>query len=346
MRVLVTGNLGYIGTVLTDILISKGYEVTGLDTNFYEPIAPLPLSASKIKQIKKDIRKVEEKDLKDIDAIIHLAALSNDPLGEFDTKLTYNINFESSVKLAHLAKDVDIKRFVYASSQSMYGVSETDDELEEDNSNAKNAITAYAKTKWETECKLKEMNNSDFVVVCFRPSTVFGVSPKLRCDVVFNNLVACAYSTGKIEIKSDGTPRRPVVHIKDVCTALIAGLEAPEKIVANQSFNVGIKNGNFTVRELAEAAQKVVPGSIISFTGEHGKDSRTYRVSFKKILTVLKDYFKPSWDLDKGGKELVDFFKSVNFTEEDFRGRKCNRLQQLKYLIDNKKLDGDLFWLN
>lgn len=343
MRVLVTGNQGYIGTVLTDVLINKGYEVTGFDTNYYKTLAPLLATTSKINQIKKDIRKIEKEDLKGIDAIIHLAALSNDPLGEFDPRLTYDINFQSTVKLATLAKEQGIKRFVYTSSQSMYGISEIDEELEEDNS-AKNAITAYAKTKWEAELELKKIGDDKFVVVCFRPSTVFGASPKLRCDIVYNNLVACAYTTGKIEIKSDGTPWRPVVHIKDVCSAFIAGLEAPEELVANQSYNVGIKNGNFTVRELAEAAQRAVPESILTFTGEHGKDARTYKVSFKKILTQLKGYFEPEWDLDKGGKELVDFFKSINFNEEMFRGRLCNRLPQLKYLIENKKIDENLFW--
>ena len=344
MRILVTGNQGYIGTVLTEILLQKNYAVTGLDTDYYEGIAPLPKILKNVKQIKKDIRKVEKKDLKGIDAIIHLAALSNDPLGEFNPKLTYDINFESSVKLAKLAKEVGVEKFIYASSQSMYGISETDEELEEDNS-AKNAVTAYAETKWEVEVKLKELATDEFLVICFRPSTVFGASPRLRCDIVFNNLVACAYTTGKIEIKSDGTPWRPVVHIQDVCSAFISGLEAPESLVANQSFNVGVENGNYTVRDLAEAAQRSVTGSSLVFTGEHGKDSRTYKVSFKKILSVLKDYFKPEWDLDKGGKELVEFFKSINFTEEDFRGRKCNRLPQLKYLIENKKLDHNLFWV-
>lgn len=345
MKILVTGNQGYIGTVLTDILIKKSYKVVGFDTNFYEPLCPLPKTALKIKQINKDIRKVDKEDVKGVDAVVHLAALSNDPLGEFDKKLTYQINFEATVKLAKIAKEVGIKRFIYSSSQSMYGISESADELEEDNSK-KNPLTAYAKTKWEAEVELKEMGSKDFIVVCLRPSTVFGASPKLRCDIVFNNLVASAYTTGKIEIKSDGTPWRPVVHIKDVCEAFIAGLEAPEKLVANESFNVGIKNGNYTVRDLAEAAQRAVPGSNLVFTGEHGKDARSYTVSFKKILSVLKDYFKPQWDLDKGGRELVSFFKKIKFSEEDFRGRKCNRLPQLKYLMDQGKINTDFFWVD
>lgn len=344
MTILVTGNLGYIGSVLTDILINKGYQVVGLDTNFYEPLTPLPPSAVKIRQIKKDIRNIETADLKGIDAVIHLAALSNDPLGELNPQLTHSINLESTVKLALLAKKEGVKRFIYSSSQSMYGVSETNKELEEDDSK-KNAITIYAKTKWEAELSLKKLADENFTVVCFRLSTVFGVSPRLRCDIVFNNLVASAYTTGKIEIKSDGTPWRPVVHVRDACAALIAGLEAPKKIVANQSFNVGIKNGNYTVKDLAKAAQKAVPGSVLTFTGEHGKDARTYRISFKKILSVLKGYFKPQWNLDKGGKELVEFFKSINFTEPDFRGRRSNRLPQLKYLLEQRKIDKNLYWV-
>jgi nucleoside-diphosphate-sugar epimerase len=186
------------------------------------------------------------------------------------------------------------------------------------------------------------MGSRDFAVVCFRPSTVFGVSPRLRCDIVYNSLVGCAYTTGKIEIKSDGTPWRPVVHIRDVSNAFIAGLVAPLELVAGQSFNVGIPNGNFTVRDLGEAAQRVVKGSKLIFTGEHGKDSRTYRVSFKKILTVLKDYFKPEWDLIRGGQELVEFFKKINFTEEQFRGRMTNRLKQLEYMIQSRQLNSEL----
>lgn len=343
MTILVTGNLGYIGSVLTDILIKKGYQVVGLDTDFYEPLSSLPSTASKIRQIKKDIRNVNAADLEGIHSVIHLAALSNDPLGELNPHLTREINLEATVKLAQLAKNGGIKRFIYSSSQSMYGIAETNQELEEDNSE-KNPVTEYAKTKWEAECRLKEIGDHNFIVVCMRPSTVFGVSAKLRCDIVFNNLVACAYTTGKIEIKSDGTPWRPIVHVQDVCSAFLAGLEAPENLVSSESFNVGIKDGNYTVRDLAEAAQKAVPGSTLSFTGEHGSDSRTYKVSFKKILTVLKDYYKPKWDLVSGGKELADFFRKINFTEEDFRGRKCIRLSQLKHLQEKGKLDNSLFW--
>ena len=342
MRILVTGNLGYIGTVLTEMLREKSYEVVGLDIDYYKGCELIPYNQVFF-QINKDIREVNHEDIEGVDAIIHLAALSNDPLGELAPKLTEKINFEATVRLTKLAQDLKVKRFIYVSSQSMYGISETNSELDEDKS-TKNPLTAYAKAKWDAEVRLKEMATSDFIVTCFRPSTVFGVSPKLRCDIVYNNLVACAYATGKIEIKSDGTPWRPVVHIKDVSQALLAGLEAPESLVAGESFNVGIPDGNFTVRDLAENAQRSVPGSELIFTNEH-IDSRTYRVSFKKILTRLKDYYNPQWNLDSGGKELVEFFKKINFTEEMFRGRKCNRLPQLNYLIKSNFIDNDLRWI-
>ena len=341
MRVLVTGNRGYIGMILTDLLLEKSFSVVGYDVDYYAG-CEIYASDSSIKQVTKDIRDVSVKDLEGIDAVVHLAGLSNDPLGELDEKLTEEINYKGTMRLARYAKEAGVKRFIYASSQSMYGISNTDDELDEDNS-VKNPITAYARTKWKAECELKKMSSNDFVVVSFRPSTVFGVSPRLRCDIVFNNLVACAYTTGRIEIKSDGTPWRPVVHIRDVSSAFIAGLEAPVGLVEGQSFNVGIKNGNFTVRDIAEAAQRSVPGSKLVFTREHGKDSRTYRVSFKKILTTLHDHFKPAWDLDRGGKELVDLFKKVGFTEDDFRGRCCTRLKQIRYLLDNGHIDHNLY---
>lgn len=342
MNVLVTGNRGYIGPILVEMLNEKSYNVIGYDTDYYEGSELWEFDKGR-RQIRKDIRDVTVEDLEGIDYVIHMAGLSNDPLGEFDPKLTEAINYLGTMKLAHCAKEAGVKRFVYASSQSMYGISNVDSELDEDNSE-KNPITAYAKTKWNAECELKKMSSETFAVVSFRPSTVFGVSPRLRCDIVFNNLVACAYTTGKIDIKSDGTPWRPVIHVRDVCSAFIAGIEAPLSLIDGQAFNVGFENGNFTVREIAMAAQKAVRGSKLIFTGEHGNDSRTYRVSFKKILSVLKDYYKPLWDLDRGGEELVKMFKDTNFNEDDFRGRRCVRLAQLKYLVERKKLNSEMRW--
>ncbi len=341
MKVLVTGNKGYIGTVLTKTLCDASYDVSGLDIDYFRD-CELESFDQSIPQVTKDIREVGAEDVEGIDAVIHLAALSNDPLGELAPDITDKINLHGTLQLARLCRDAGVKRFVYASSQSMYGVSDTDEELDEEESQKK-PVTAYAKAKWEAELGIGEMSDDNFAVICFRPSTVFGASPRLRCDIVFNNLVACAYTTGKIEIKSDGTPRRPVVHVKDVCQAFIAGLEAPEALVAGQSFNVGIPDGNFTVRQIAEAAQRAVPGSELVFTNEH-TDPRTYRVSFKKILSRLEDYFRPEWDLDRGGAELVTFFDRVGFGESDFRGRACNRLQQLDYLMQADCLTDELKW--
>ncbi len=343
MNVLLTGNLGYIGSVLTQKLLEKSYNVIGYDTDYYHD-SWLYNTNYQYKQIKKDTRNCTIEDFKDIDCVIHLAALSNDPLGELNPQLTRDINFDATVKIAKFAKRAGVKRFIYASSQSMYGISNSKDELDEDKSE-KNPITEYAITKWEAEVELNKLADEDFVVTSFRPSTVYGASPKLRTDIVFNNLVACAYTTGIIEIKSDGTPWRPVIHVQDVSNAFIAGIEAPKELIQRQGFNVGITNGNYTVRDLAEAAQRAVPGSKLIFTGEHGSDSRTYKVSFNKILTVLKNYYKPEWDLDKGGQELVNLFKKIDFKEEDFRGKKTVRLQSILSNIKEGKFDKDLFWI-
>ena len=338
-KILVTGNKGYIGSVLTPMLIEKGYEVKGYDSGYFEDCLLLPFDGNH-SYIRKDIRDITKEDMEDVDSIIHLAGLSNDPLGDFSPKLTEDINYFGTMRLAEMAKEAGISRFVYASSQSMYGVSDTSSELDEDDSE-KNPVTAYAIAKWNAEQQLHLMSTDSFVVTSMRPSTVFGTSPRLRCDIVFNNLVACAYTTGKIEIMSDGSPWRPVVHVKDVCSAFIAGLEAPASVVSGRSFNVGIADGNFTVRDIAEAAQRSVSGSELIFTGDH-TDPRTYRVSFKRILIELKDYYKPEWDLDMGGQELVQFFKKISFTEEQFRGKESIRLQQLSYLKEHNYINDTL----
>ena len=343
MRILLTGNNGYIGSVLTDELLKKNYQVTGYDIDYFYDCNLNQIEKKKIKQIKKDIRNISQDDLEGIDIVIHLAGLANDPLGDFDPKLTEEINYQSTVRLAEISKRQKVKRFIYASSQSMYGISDNQKELEEDNSR-KNPVTTYAKTKWEAEKKIRTLNDDEFTVIMFRPSTVFGASPRLRCDIVFNSLVACAFTTGRIEILSDGSPWRPVIHIKDLCNALISGIEAPLNLVSGQSFNVGIKNGNYTVRELAEAAQRVVPGSKLVFLNQH-TDPRTYKVSFNKILNTLKDYFKPEWSLNKGGQELVQYFKEINFKESDFRNEKVNRLMKLEMLIKERKINNKLNWI-
>ncbi len=342
MKILVTGNLGYIGSVLTPALENLGHEVTGLDTGYFDECLFMEPQRPRT-QVYKDIRDVEATDFEGFEGVVHLAGLSNDPLGELNPGLTEEINFKGSIRAAQKAREAGVRRFVFASSQSMYGVSTTDAELDEDLS-AKAPVTAYARTKWEAELALKTFSSDEFSVTSFRPSTVFGASPRLRCDIVFNNLVACAFTKGRIEIKSDGTPWRPVVHVKDVCQAFIAGLTAPLELVQGRSFNVGIPNGNFSVADLAEAARQSVPGVELTYTGEHGKDSRSYRVSFARILSELKEHFLPEWGLERGGRELVSFFKETGFTERDFGGEKSIRLQKLKELLAQNRLTKDLRW--
>lgn len=342
MKILITGNLGYIGSVLTSRIDKNLFEVEGLDIGYYKDCCFNEVK-SEFKQIFMDLRDIESKDIKGYDGIIHLASLSNDPLGELKPKLTKEINYQATLKLAKLAKLSGVKRFVYASSQSMYGISNKNEELDEDNSD-KNPITTYAKTKWEAEIELRKLSDDNFIVSCFRPSTVFGSSPRLRCDIVFNNLLASAYTLGKIEILSDGTPWRPVIHVNDVCDAFLSGLIAPQDLVGGQAFNVGIKNGNFMVSDLAKVAQRLVPGCEIFIVGDH-TDARTYKVSFKKIFTKLKDYFHPKWNLNNGGQELIEYFKEIDFNQDMFKNRYFNRLNQLKYLKKNNIINHNLRWI-
>lgn len=340
MKVLVTGNLGYIGTVLTPYLEARGHEVRGLDIGYFEDCLLEEVSGP-ADQLHRDIREVESADLDGVEGIIHLAGLSNDPLGEFDAALTEEINLGGTLRLAELARRAEVRRFVYASSQSMYGISETDEELDEDDS-PKNPLTAYARTKWEAELELMAGRRDGLEVTAMRPSTVFGSSARLRCDIVFNNLVASAYTSGAIEVKSDGTPRRPAIHILDVCSAFAAGLEADAGLVDGRAFNVGMQDGNFAVRELADMAGEVVPGSRVVFTGEHGGDSRTYTVGFSRILRELAGLYRPSWGLLAGGRDLCRLFDRVGFDGPTFRGSTCNRLRRLEELASAGRLDDNL----
>ena len=340
MKILVTGHTGYIGSVLAERLQQAGHEVIGFDSGFYADCL-LGSSINYIKSITKDIRDIEESDLIGIEAVIHLAALSNDPLGELTPNLTEEINFHSTIKIAELSKKAGVERFIFASTQSIYGISNLDEELDEDLSD-KNPLTTYAKTKWSAEMAVRKMATDDFVVVCFRPSTIFGVSPYQRCDIVFNNFVGSALTSGKIMIKSDGTPWRPVLHIQDACQAFEAGIYAPKELINGKAYNAGPIAGNYSVRQLAEAAMDAVPGSTLEFTGEHGADSRTYKVGFKKIHMELGEYFSPKWTLSMGAHEMVEHWKKINLTVEDFIGPKCNRLTQLKVLRTANVIGDDL----
>ncbi len=338
-KVMVTGNLGYIGNVMVPFLTAKGYDVVGYDAGYYKDCYLKESQQQLVKQISKDIRDCTPEDFDGVDFVIHLAGLSNDPLGDFDESLTYDINYQATMKLANCAKTAGVKRFVYASSQSVYGISDVSKPATEESE--KNPITAYAKTKWRCECELKELCDDSFIVTYMRPATAYGASPNLRCDIVFNVFVAYAYTSKMIEIKSDGTPWRPMSHVLDISAAFAAALEAPAELVKNQVFNVGTPDNNYTVKELALAAQSSVPGCELTFTGEH-TDPRSYRVSAEKILTVLKDFYKPEWNIQKGGVQLMDFYKSINFDRDTQDGYKCNRLKCLKKRIADGTMDGNL----
>jgi len=337
--VLVTGNMGYIGSIMVPVLINSGYDVVGYDIGYYERCYLTEAKQNLKKLIKKDIRDAVQEDFEGIDSVIHLAGLSNDPLGELDPTLTEAINFHATLRLAECAKKSGVKSFVYASSQSVYGISDSKNDVDEDG--LINPITVYAKTKWKSECELKKFSSDNFIVTILRPATAYGASINMRTDIVFNAFVAYAFTNKLIEIKSDGTPWRPMTHIRDITAAFIACIEAPLELIQNQVFNVGTADNNYTVRQLAETAQKCVPDTELILTGEH-TDPRSYRVSSKKILDILKYYYKPQWNIEKGASELMDFYKSVNFDVNTFNSYKCTRLKCLKKLIEERILDKNL----
>lgn len=338
--VLVTGNKGYIGSVLTSHLLKNGFNVVGLDTDYYEGCDFYKVSA-KIPQIKKDVRNVSKNDLKNIDAIIHLAALSNDPLSEFDPTLTYVINHQATIRLAKLAKEVGVKRFVFSSSQSMYGISKQNEVYE---NSTLNPITAYGKTKIMAEQDLSKISDKNFTVVFLRPSTVYGPSPRMRLDIVLNNLVAWAFTQGKIKIMSDGSPWRPVVHIDDLSLAFIAAVNAPRRLVNNQAFNVGEKK-NYRVKDMADLIQKHISCSVV-YNKNFNPDERSYYVNTDKIHKVLKNYYFPRWNIDKGIRQLIREYKKNNLTYRQFTGHKFIRLNHLKRQLETNKIDKHLYVVN
>ena len=333
MIILVTGNLGYIGSVLTKRLQDLGHEVVGYDIGYYEDCN---VSNPHIldKQIKKDIRDINEEDVKNIDAVIHLAAMSNDPLGELNPQITRDINYHATIKLANICKENNVKKFIFASTQSMYGIADTTKYVKEDSN--KNPVTEYAKSKWQAEIDLKKIADDRFCVTFFRPSTVFGPSPRLRSDIVYNNFLGSAYTRKNIIILSDGTPWRPVVYIDDVCDAFISALYSDTNKINKEAFNIGIYNGNFTVKDLALSAQKIIPDANISINTKKNFDERTYKVSFNKIFNILREHYKPKFNLINGGQKLLEFYKKNNFKLYDFEGEKTNRIQRLKKIFKNE----------
>ena len=339
--ILVTGNDGYLGTVMTKFLQEHSYKVVGLDCKYYKACEFYPADAHPFKQITKDIRDISKKDLEGITTIIHLAALSNDPLGELNPILTYEINYLASIKLAKLAKKRGIQRYIFASSCSLYGIARNDKPLTEEGK--LNPITSYAKAKVKAEKEISKLADDNFHPVFMRNSTIFGLSPILRLDLVVNNLVAWAYLTGKVAIMSDGTPWRPVVHVEDICRAYMAILEAPIEKIHNQAFNVGINDENYQVKDIAKQVAKIVPNCHVEILNKTGSDERTYRVEFSKIRETLPQ-FKPVWNLKKGIEELYQTYKCFGLTQKDFQSPKYVRVRWIKYLIESRKLNHHLRW--
>jgi len=340
MRVLVTGNCGYIGSVLVPMLIAEGFDVVGLDSDLYRRctfIGDVP----NITQIEKDVRDVTEADLDGIDAIIHLAGLSNDPLGDYQPSLTEEINEKASIHLAFLAKKSGVKRFVFASSCSNYGAS-GDNFLTE--TAAFNPVTPYGESKVAVERALLTMADDNFSPTYLRASTAYGVSPRLRFDLVLNNLTAWAFTTGKVHLKSDGTPWRPLVHVEDIARAYIATIKAPIEQVHNEAFNVGVTTENYRMRELAELVKSVVPGCEVDFADDAGPDKRCYRVDCDYIATTLHG-FKPQWTAQRGVVQLFEAYKKVGLTLDEFEGFKYKRIAHIKQLIEEGELDSSLRWI-
>ena len=342
MRIMVTGNLGYIGTVMVPMLHAHGYDVVGLDSDFYEEckFGDVPLS---IKTKRKDIRDVEVSDLKGLDAVIHLAALSNDPLSDFNPQVTYDINYKASLRLAKLAKKAGVQRFLFSSSCSVYGESSCSGMLTEEAE--PNPITAYAESKLLAEGAISKLADSSFSPVFLRSATAYGLSHKLRFDVVLNNLVAWAYTTTVVLLKSDGLAWRPIVHIEDISQAFVAALGAPKDLVHNQTFNVGATEENYRIRELAGIVRETVPNSRVEFAKDSGPDKRSYRVDFSKLAGTFPQ-FKPKWNARSGAKQLYDAYKRFGLAAEEFESPKYRRLEHLKELIKSSRLDVTLRWRN
>ena len=339
MRLLVTGHHGYIGAVMVPMLLAAGHDVVGLDSDLFGACT-FGAGLFDVPTLATDVRDVAASELTGFDAVVHLAGLANDPLGDLNPAMTFEINHAASVRLARLAKDAGVPCFVFSSSCSNYGAAGEAMVTEE---GELRPLTPYAASKVRVEQDVATLADADFSPTFLRNATAYGVSPRLRFDLVLNNLVAWAYTTGRVHIKSDGSPWRPIVHIEDIARAFLAVLAAPRERVHNQAFNVGITEENYQIRQLAEIVAETVPGSRVDYAPASGPDGRSYRVDFGKIYRALPE-FKPTWTARRGAQELYAAYQAVGLRLEEFEGPRYKRIDHVRRLLAEGRLDASLRW--